>query len=589
MRDKKKTLYFFVYITLGVMCVFILRLWQLQILKGDYYREKSIKNRVRIIRLPAPRGIIYDRKGNALVKNTPYFIVSLIPELSEEVDVKGLSQLLGVSEEEIQERINKHDKHSLEPIRLKEGITFKEVSYIEARRSDFPGLIVETDITRTYPYKETAAHLIGYLSHPAGNRADMETKGFSRGTFIGQWGVEHLYDDKLRGQPGKKYIEVDALGRQLRTLKVLKPVKGEDIRLSIDLDTQIAAERAFKRRSGALLALDPNSGDILAMVSLPSFDPNIFIKGVTEKQWKRLLRNPGHPLLNRVFQSQYPPGSVFKIITAIAALQEGIITKNFKVNCTGEIQVGNWRFRCWKKGGHGIVNLRRAIVESCDVYFYEVGRMLGIDRIAKYAHAFGLGKPTGIRLVSEKRGLIPTTKWKLEKKGRPWYLGETFNASIGQGYVTVTPAQAAVLISALANGGKVFRPKLTLSEAPEIISRLPLKKEIIKFMNNALTGVIEDPKGTGWRARSDKVRIAGKTGTAQVISISDNMETARRYPKDHAWFVAFAPVEKPSIALSVFVEHGGHGGKSAAPIARTVIETYLRGNTNEDKGTEVIN
>ncbi len=580
MRNKKRTLHIFVYLTLAVMCIFTLRLWQLQILKGDYYRDKSIKNRVRVIRLPAPRGIIYDRKGKALVRNAPYYIVSLIPELTEKVDTKALSQLLGMTEEEILDRIKKHDPHSLEPIRLKEDIPFREVAYIEARRSDFPGLIIETDITRQYPYHETAAHLIGYLGHQMGNKRMSDGDELPEGTFIGQWGVEHLYDKTLRGQPGRKYIEVDALGRQLRTLQIIRPVKGQDITLSIDLDTQMAAERAFGGKSGALLALDPNTGDVLAMVSLPSFDPNIFIKGVSEKQWRRLLRNPGHPLLNRVFQSQYPPGSVFKVITAIAALQEGIINKNFKVKCTGEIKVGRWRFRCWKKEGHGIVNLRRAIIESCDVYFYEVGRMLGIDRIAKYAFAFGLGRPTGVTLVTEKRGLIPTTKWKLEKKGRPWYLGETFNAAIGQGYVTITPAQAAILISALANGGIVYRPKLTLSEPSEVMSRLPLRKKIISFMKDALLGVTEDPRGTGWRARSEHVRIAGKTGTAQVISHTDDRQPSRIYPKDHAWFVAFAPVSNPQISVSVFVEHGGHGGETAAPIARTVIEAFLKGNRN---------
>ena len=580
MTDKKRTITVLAYISMAVFVIFLLRLWQLQILKGSYYRKQSEKNRVRVFKLPAPRGIIFDRNGTALVKNAPYFIASLIPDLSKGGPaLRGLSKLLDIPVEELSEKIAKHKKHVLEPIRLKEGLSLAQVARIEARRSDFPGLIVETEITRAYPYGSTGAHLIGYLSLPT--EAQLRKglfAGTPRGTFVGQWGVEALYDKRLSGIPGKRFIEVDALGRQLRTLKIVPPQKGEDLTLSVDLRTQKAAEKAFKGKAGALLALDPANGEVLALVSLPSFDPNLFVRGMSQKQWNRLRKRPGHPFLNRVFQSQYPPGSIFKIVTAIAALEEGVIDKNFTVDCKGTIHVGIWKFSCWKRQGHGRTALRKAIVESCDIYFYEVGRLLGMDRIAKYANALGLGIAPGVNLSAEKKGLIPTTSWKLRKKGIPWYLGDTFNAAIGQGYVSITPAQAALMISAIANGGTVYRPEL-LKDQPdkEPIAKLSLSPKTLRIIRNSLAGVVEDRKGTGWRARSKIVRIAGKTGTAQIIKIPESVKKklANKY-KDHAWFVAYAPADNPLIALSVFVEHGGHGGGTAALIAKATIEAYMK-------------
>lgn len=578
MSNKRKIAQVFTYLTITVFFILVLRLWQLQILKGDYYLAQSIKNRIRVVKIPAPRGIIYDRNGVKLVKNAPLFIASLLPGISEEsLDIKGLSRLLGMKVEEIKRLISRHDTRALEPVRLKAGLSFDDVARIEARRSDFPGLIIETDVTRYYPFRKTASHLIGYLSLPTVKQLRKKTKReIVQNAPVGQWGVEALYDETLRGTPGRKFIEVDALGRQLRTVNIIPPRRGNDITLSIDIDAQMAAERAFKGRSGALMAINPKNGKVLAFVSLPSFDPNEFVSGISPKRWRRLIRHPGHPMLNRVLQSQYPPGSVFKLVVAIAGLEEAVITPDYTVNCKGLISVGRWKFRCWKRTGHGIVNLRRAIIESCDVYFYELGRLLGIDRIAKYANALGLGSPVGLELCKERKGLIPTTRWKRRVRGRPWYLGETFNAAIGQGYVTITPAQAAVMVAAIANGGTIFRPSVLLDEEPRIVGKLALKPSTLRFIKRAMYGVVVNPKGTGWRARSGVVPIAGKTGTAQVVSRPEDDQKNRWLPKDHAWFVAFAPVRTPEIALSVFVEHGGHGGETAAPIAKETIEEFIR-------------
>ncbi len=581
MSNKRRIAQFFTYLTVALFVVLLLRLWQLQLLKGDYYLAQSIKNRIRVVKIPAPRGIIYDRNGVKLVKNAPLFVASLLPGISEDsLDIKALSELLDMKEEEIRKLISGQDTKRLEPIRLKAGLSFSDVAKIEARRSDFPGLIIETDVTRYYPYKKTASHLIGYLSLPTVEQLRKRSKKeIVQNAPVGQWGVEALYDETLRGTPGRKFIEVDALGRQLRTVSIIPPRRGNDITLSIDINTQIEAENAFKRKSGALMAIDPRNGKVIAFVSLPSFNPNEFIHGISQDRWNKLINNPRHPMLNRVLQSQYPPGSVFKLIVAIAGLEEGVITPGYSVDCKGFISVGRWRFRCWKKSGHGLVNLRRAIVESCDVYFYEVGRLLGIDRIAKYARAFGLGSPVGLKLCTERSGLIPTTRWKKRVRGRPWYLGETFNAAIGQGYVSVTPAQAAVMVAAIANGGTIYRPSVLLDEEPQILGKVVLKPSTIRFIKRAMYDVVVNPRGTGWRARSGVAPIAGKTGTAQVVSRpADEDESKRWLPRDHAWFVAFSPVKNPEIALSVFVEHGGHGGETAAPIAKKTIEQYIKGN-----------
>jgi len=577
---KKKKLKILTFLAIGIIVIFILRLGQLQIFQGDYYRELSLKNKVRIVKIPAPRGIIYDRNGIKLVKNVPYYIVSILPEVNEkEINIHKLSKLLGISDEEIKKKLQKkyfkeQKIKKFKPIRLKEGLSFNEVVKIEAKKSDFPGLIIETEITRYYPFGDTAAHILGYIGKPTKQQLKKkEFKELPDGMMVGQWGVEKMYDKQLRGIAGVKFIEVDALGRELRTLKIIPPKKGESIYLSIDILTQIVAEKSFNGASGALMAIDPNTAEVITLVSLPSFNPNIFIRGITQKQWLKLIKHPGHPLINRVFQSQYPPGSIFKIITAIAALEEEAINTKFHVNCKGAVKIGNRKFRCWKKEGHGIVSLKRAIIESCDVYFYEVGRIIGIDTIAKYAYALGLGNPIDMGLAPEKKGLIPTTSWKWRTMGSPWYLGETFNAAIGQGYVSLTPAQAAIFIAAIANGGKVYKPTLLKGGHSELINKIVLKPNTLKVIKEALYGVVNQPKGTGWKARSENILISGKTGTAQVVRLIENHYKSKI--KDHAWFVAYAPSINPKIALSVIVEHGESGGKVAAPIAKAVIQQYL--------------
>jgi penicillin-binding protein 2 len=575
-KEKSEKILIIAYVVVAAFLLLIMRLWQLQILQGKEYRKLSEANRLRIISIPAPRGIIFDRNGIQLVKNSPYYYASLIPDEFDIRKVDSLSKVLNMPIEEILEEINKNGLSPFSPIRLKQGLSFTEVALIEARRSDFPGLIIEAEVSREYLYGDVGSHLIGYLGklNPSQSK-DPALKDIPPDTFIGQWGVELLFDKSLRGTLGKRVIEVDALGREIRLLQEKPPIKGKDITLSIDINLQEEAEKAFGEKAGALVAIKPDTGEILGMVSKPSFDPNLFAKGISYDKWIAITQDKKNPMLNRALQSQYPPGSVFKIVTAIAGLEEGVISPETRVDCRGGIDYGRWHFGCWRKQGHGVVSLHRAIVESCDTYFYEAGKRLGIDKIYDYATNLGLGKKTGIELGREKQGLIPNTNWKLENKKHPWYLGETFNAAIGQGYVAVTPLQLAVMISTIANGGNLYKPTLIKDAQPIISGKVKIRSDTLEIVKSGLFGVVNEPGGTGWAAKSQLMSIGGKTGTAQVVAIKRDSQYLPEKFRDHAWFVAFAPVEKPEIALAVLVEHGGHGGGAAAPIAKRAIEGYM--------------
>jgi penicillin-binding protein 2 len=568
------------YIVVVIFLILIMRLWQIQILQGNKYKELSESNRLRIISVPAPRGILFDRKGIPLVRNSSYFCASVTCGEFDMGKIHLLSKVLSMTTDEILFKINQERLGSfnpINPVKLKEGLSFEEVAYIEARKSDFPGLIIETEASREYIYGSIGSHLIGYLGkiNPSQSK-DPSFKDVPPNAFIGQWGAEMLFDKSLRGIPGEKVLEVDSLGREIRLLKEKNPIKGNDIRLSLDINLQKEAEEAFAERSGALVAIKPDTGELLGLLSRPSFDPNHFAKGVLYEEWLALTQDKNKPMLNRALQSQYPPGSTFKIIMAIAGLEEGVITPETKVECRGGITYGRWHFGCWRKQGHGVVSLHRALVESCDVYFYEVGKRLGIDKIYDYASSFGLGKETGFKLVNERRGLIPNTKWKKENKKQPWYPGETLNTAIGQGYVAATPIQMAVMMSAVVNGGNLYRPTLIKGTTPVLSGKIKAQSESLEIVKRALSGVVNEPGGTGWAAKSNLVSICGKTGTAQVIAMKGSTQHLSEKFRDHAWFVAFAPLEKPEVSLSVFVEHGGHGGATAAPIAKKAIEGYLK-------------
>jgi penicillin-binding protein 2 len=586
--------YLIIFAGLAFFLIFI-RLWSLQVIKGSDLRRLSENNCIRLRENPADRGMLFDQKGRILAHNRPSYEVYLVPEdvkVNPEVVIE-VGRLLNIPPEEIEERLKTQKRRApFKPVKIKSDINWNELALLESNRVHLPGLIVDVRPRRAYDYGELASHLIGYLGEIDENELkQVKEATYRMGALIGKYGVEYRWEDDLRGVDGGRQIEVDALGREIRPLGTVEPFPGSNLFLTIDLDLQKTAEEAYRDKNGALIAMDPKTGQILAMVSKPSFSPDIFARNILQEEWKSLVENPHHPLQNKGIQGQYPAGSVFKIITAIAGLESGMITPSTTFNCTGAFHYGNRDFRCWKEGGHGAISLHRAIAESCDVYFYQVGLKVGVDVIAHYANEFGLGKVIGISLPHEKPGTVPSSSWKKKRFGAPWYSGETLSFSVGQGYLNATPLQLLMLISGVANGGKLYVPQVVekvediygnkLKEYPPVeLGRVNVSEKTLQIIQEALRGAVNDPHGTGWTCLLKEVKVAGKTGTAQVVRLPENFKKGdmNRMPqkfRDHAWFVAYAPFEDPKISIAVLVEHGGFGASAAAPIAKKVIAKYL--------------
>ncbi len=586
--------YFLAFLIIAFLVLFV-RLWDLQVIKGNELRRLSENNRIRIRENPADRGMLLDHKGQILAHNRPSFEVYLVPEdLKRDPEIMSrVVELLDMDQDEIQSRLrNQKRRAPFKPVKIKSDIDWDELARLEFNKVHLPGLVVDVRPRRAYNYGVLASHLLGYIGEVDENelRQTKETP-YRMGADIGKYGVEQRWEPDLRGTDGGRQIEVDAVGREIKPLQTVDPLPGNNVVLTIDLDLQRVAEEAFQDKNGALVAIDPQTGRILSMVSRPFFDPSIFARNITAEEWKSLIENPYNPLQNKTIQCQYPPGSVFKVITAIAGLESGIITPETQLTCTGAFHYGNRDFRCFKHEGHGTLSLHRAIVESCDVYFYQVGLKVGVDRIAHYAHEFGLGQTTGIPLPHEKSGTIPSTLWKKKRFGQPWYSGETLSISVGQGYVNATPLQLAMLMATVANGQRRFLPQVverveniqgkSIREYPPVeIGRANISEKTLQIVREALRGVVNEPHGTGGASAVKGIQVAGKTGTAQVVHMERNFRRGdtQRLPfqfRDHAWFAAYAPFEDPRIAVAVLVEHGGYGGAAAAPIAKKVIEKYL--------------
>ncbi|MFH1082670.1 MAG: penicillin-binding protein 2 [Pseudomonadota bacterium] len=580
---------------LVIFAILVLRLWFLQIVSGSTYRIKSEHNRIRLQDISPFRGMILDRNGSVLVDNRPSYDLYVIPE-----EVQHRSQLLkrlstlGDLDSEYAERVL--DKaargYPFKPVCLKRDISRDELARIETHRFDLPGIMIKVRPQRYYFYGGLASHALGYLGEISESQLmSGQFRDNKLGDLVGKTGVEWKWQALLNGVRGGEQVEVDAEGRIIEVISRRAPVSGANICLTIDKDLQALAEKSLLGKHGAIVAIDPGNGAVLALASSPSYDPNLFIKRIDEKTWQNIVSSNDFPLQNRALTGQYPPGSVFKIVVALAALEEGVITPEEEIFCNGTFSLGNQSYRCWKKYGHGKVNLHRALVESCDIYFYNVGRRLGVDKIARYATRLGLGKKTGLDLSQEKGGLIPTSEWKLRRWGVPWQAGETVSTSIGQSFVLVTPVQMANLISIVFNGGRSFTPQVTkwvrktggenvFEFAPQSNGKAGIKQEHLDLVKKALIGVVNQPRGTGSKAKLKEVTVAGKTGTAQVVALPagerSKQETAIPWKfRDHAWFVAIAPADTPKIAVAVLVEHGGHGGSAAAPIAKELIKAYL--------------
>lgn len=579
---------------LVVFVVMFVRLLYLQVFEGKELRRLSEINSIRLQDIDAPRGLIFDRHGRMLVDNRPSFDLYIILKDAKPIEqtLEKLGSVVDESADELMKRIKSSKSgRAYAPILLKEDIGRDTMAAIEVSKYDLPGVLVRVSPRRHYLNLQQAAHLLGYM----GEISLDELQGTpyadcKSGDFIGKFGIEKAHEGILRGKRGGRQVEVNATGQVVRVLKTVGAQPGQNMVLTIDQTLQSKAEYLLTKLAGAAVAVDPNNGEILAMASSPSFDPNFFVVGMSREQWDRLISNPFRPLENKALQAEYPPASTYKIVTAAAGLEEGVIDVESTYFCPGFYRYGNRVYRCWKRGGHGEVNVVEAITKSCDVFFYQVGEALGVDRLAWYAKAFGLGAMTEINLDRESKGLIPTAEWKRKRVGVSWQGGETLSVAIGQGYNLVTPLQMAMLAGAVGNGGKRYKPqlvklvqsatgKVSYESAPEPAGQLPVSESVLALVHQGLWEVVNEPRGTAYGSRLKDIAFSGKTGTAQVIGRpKDGTELDEKLEemyKDHAWFVAYAPSEEPKIAVAVIIEHGEHGSSAAAPVAREMIRTYL--------------
>lgn len=587
--DIQRRLPFLAGFIIVFIIVLLVRLWYLQAVKGDYYQELAESNRIRPVKLRPPRGIIYDRFGRPLVESVLTFDISLVPEDAPDLDatIEKLSSLIKITPAGIRAALDEAApiRTKYEPVKIQEEAPWDQVAVIEAHQEDLAGAIIEPEHRRHYPYAGLASHQLGYIGKVSQSQRKHEQADI--GLLIGQGGLEKVHDKYLRGIAGRRMIQVNAAGRKVKDLGIEEPRPGTDIYLTMDLDVQRAAEEGLGDRAGAVVAMDPNSGEIFALASHPNYDPNLFPRGISPKDWVRLMNDPSHPLYNRAIQSVYPPGSTFKVIVSLAGLETGVIRLDDKVTCRGGLKLGNHTFRCWKKEGHGPISFHNALVQSCDVYFYTMGDRIGWDRVAEYARKLGYGSLTGILLPDEKPGLIPTTDWKKKRTGDVWRTADSYINSIGQGFVLVSPIQAAQMISAVANGGNFYRPLLLKMSrnretgvvktfSPERRNKIILDPAALGEVRKALFGVTSEPGGTAHGAATPMATVAGKTGTAQVIAQKVAGRKLSANTRDHAWFIGYAPADSPKIAVAVLVEHGGHGGSAAAPVAKKVIEAFMK-------------
>lgn len=582
-RDNGRFRYLY-WIYIAVFVVLLVRLIYLQLIAGSYYHSLAEGNRLRAIPLAAMRGVMYDRNGQILVASRPGFMVTYVPteQRISETEIQQLAQLLDIPEETLRGKFKKKASTYL-PTVLATDLTQDVVTRVEERRNDLPGISIDVQPIRYYPYNEMAAQVLGYVGQIDEN--DMKRlegqDGITTVTQIGRAGLEAYYDDILRGKDGARQVEVDATGRPVKEMERKNPMAGRNMHLTLDLYLQQAAERAMDAQLAngigvngiAVVAMDPNTGAILAMASRPSYNPNWFTRGITAAEWKQINTNPNHPMENRVITGQYPPGSTFKLVTGAAALELKKVTSGEMIFDSGR----HWLIDKRNAGGEalGWINFKTALAKSDNVYFYEMGRRVGIDKLSEYARMFGLGEKTGIALYGESKGVVASAEYKKKVFKQGWYLGDTFNSAIGQGFQLVTPLQAAMLVSEVANGGIRYRPFLVSRIdnldgtpykifAPEQIGSLSISKSTLDLIREGMRNVAEENGTAGYLFANFPIPVAGKTGTAENYS-----------GRDHGWFVAYAPYDHPRIVIAVLTEQGGYGSSSSGPIVKSMLEAYF--------------
>lgn len=598
-----------IILNLIVACFAILlaRLWYLQIYKGKQFFNYSLENRLRKDIVRAPRGMVFSRNSVLLTHNVPRFDAVIIPQYleSKEETIQYLAEVLAMNPDSITKTLKKFQGQARYiPVVIKKNISRREVAVIETEAHKLPGVMIETFISREYTDKDAGAHLLGYISEISQEKLpklrERDKYEYKLGDFIGQAGIEQQLDLDIRGVDGYQFMEVDARGRMKRHVSSddlymgvdnKNPLPGNNVRLTVDRDVQLAAYHALDGKDGAAVAVDIESGEVIAMVSRPGFDPSVFSSGLTSNYWGQLVMDEKRPLRDRTIQEHYSPGSVFKTLVAIAALEEGIVNEKTTVNCTGKFQMGARTFHCWKKEGHGSVDIYRSLRESCDTYYYKIGTQIDIDTIHKYSALFGMGQRLGIILPRETSGLIPTKAWKKKRTGQEWQRGETLSCVIGQSFVNTTPLQLAMFYSTIANEGKLWRPhvikevfsstgELKRDIKPEMIHQFKLSDSTWKMIKQSLYEVVNVPGGTAYSQRGKGIQMAGKTGTSQVVSFSadkifskcENNEYRFRH---HGLFAGYAPSKNPKIAFAVVAEHGCHGGSAAGPVARAMAAAYM--------------
>ena len=576
-----------------VFSILAVSFWVLQVVQHEEYLEMAENNHQRTLALRAPRGMVFDRSGELLVRNRYSYSVSIVREHTKDLNrtVRLVASVLGIDEARVRDVVDRHRREPVfRPITVIEDASAAQVAAVLARRYELPDVLVEPVPTREYPAAPTlASHVFGYVGEVTEAQV-AASEDLKSGDIVGQSGIERIYNALLMGEDGAKRVVVNSIGREIRETEKIEATEGKRLQLTIDADVQRSIENGFRAFgvNGAAVLLDPTNGDVLAYTSLPAYDPNAFAAGGDRRNavWSSVNKDPLKPLTDRALQGRYPPGSTFKMAVAAAALEEGVISPDFQVTCRGAGVFNGNVHKCWKAGGHGTLDLRRAIEGSCNVYFYTIGNMVGVDKIHKWATAFGLGVKSGIDLPNEITGIVPSTEWKRRTTGEKWYAGETTSVAIGQGQVSVTPMSMAVYMAALANGGTRVTPHLLRAvdegsgwkpvPAPAPQSQARMKPANSQAIRDGLWMVVNHA-GTGGKARLEGRDVSGKTGTAQVISLEGGRRAAGktgRDLRDHGWFVFFAPRDNPQIAGVIFGEHGEHGA-TIAPIAKHAIETFF--------------
>jgi penicillin-binding protein 2 len=577
----------------GVLVAIAAGFWFTQLVQGAYYRELAENNRLRKLPIKAPRGLIFDRKGRLLVENVPSY--NLLVDRSRAAKLADslwfASGVLGRPVADLQQILEKYrGVPAFKPVLLAEALSLSEVARFSVEGLRYPEFEIDVQNLRLYRHREQTAHILGYLGEPTLEDIQKSNGAFQPSDLIGKKGIEQTYDAELRGKDGERVVVVDSRGQLLEEYKRIPAAPGKNLTLAIDLDLQQEAARWLDgpEKVGAVVAMDPRNGEILALVSAPAFNPNLFARRLQQADWQALIDDPNHPLQNRAIQNTYSPGSTFKIVMATAGLTEKVFDDHTPVLCTGSKIFYGRPFRCWRKGGHGVVEAHSAIKLSCDIYFYTLGQKMGIEKIARYARLFGLGSPTGIDIQGEKRGTVPDPEWSVKTRKQPWYPGETISVSIGQGPVLVTPLQMAELTSMVANGGYRVVPHLLRDANVPPPERVAFDPDALETVRSGMSGVVNEAGGTAYgSARLPGIEIAGKSGTVQVIAQAQRTEEQNlpfKY-RDHAWFTSFAPVDNPELVVTVFAEHGGGGSKVAAPIAQALYAKYFGIDNGKPPGT----